>query len=92
MARSMVSGCRTYVVKTMEETFMMLSKSHGGASGAGLSGITQNHAAYHIWVLTTHERSQYLAATFAIADMHTESSNAHKELSKADIKRSQDYV
>ena len=92
VARSMVPGCRTDVDKTMEETFMKHSKSHGGASGAGISGITRNHAAYQRWVLTTHERSQYLAATFALADMHTDSSNAHRDQSKAEIKRSQQYV
>ena len=46
VARSMVPGSRTDVDKTMEETFMKHSKSHGGASGAGISGITRNYAAY----------------------------------------------
>ena len=88
----MVPGCRTDVDKTMEETFMKHSKSHGGTSGAGISGITRNNAAYQRWVLTTHERSQYLAPTFAMADMHTCSSNDHRDVSKAEIKRSQQYV
>ena len=92
VARSMVPGCRTDVDKTMEETFMKHSKSHGGASGAGISGITRNNAAYQRWVLTTHERSQYLAATFAMADMHTYSSDVHRDVSKAQIKRSQHYI
>jgi len=67
-------------------------KSHGGAGGAGISGITRNNAAYLRWVLTTHERSQCLAATFAMADMHTYSSDLHRDVSKAEIKRSQHYV
>jgi len=65
VVRSMVPGCCTDVDKTMEETFMKHSKSHGGASGAVIAGITRNNAAYQRWVLTTHE--QYLAATFAMA-------------------------
>ena len=71
VVQSVVPGCPTDVDKTMEETFMRHSKSHGGTSGAGISGITRNNAAYQRWVLTTHVQSQYLAATFAMADMHT---------------------
>ena len=92
VARSMLPACRTDVDKTMEETLMRQSKSHGGASGAGISGITRNNAAYQRWVLTTHERSQYLAATFQIADMMPDSNTAHRDLSKAEIKRNQMYV
>jgi len=33
-----------------------------------------------------------LAATFAMADMHTYSSDEHRDVSKAEIKRSQHYV
>jgi hypothetical protein len=76
----------------MEETFMKHSKSHGGASGAGISRITQNHAVYQRWILTTHERFQYLEASFSIADMIPESTNAHRDISKAEIKRGQEYV
>ncbi len=54
VSNSMVPGCHTDVDKTMEETFMKHYKSLGGASGAGLSVITRNHAAYQRWVLTTH--------------------------------------
>ena len=71
---------------------MKHSKSHGGASGAGNSGITRNNAAYQRWVLTTHEQSQYLAATFAMVDMHTYSSDEHRGVLKAEIKMGQKYV
>ena len=33
-----------------------------------------------------------MAATFAMADMHTYSSDEHRDVSKAEIKRSQHYV
>ncbi len=93
VARSMVPGCRTDVDKTMEETFMKHSKAHGGASGIGLSGIVNNEAAYQRWVLTTHQRSQYVSALFALAGMQLDASNIrHKDLYKAEMKRSQEYV
>ena len=46
VARSMIRGCQADVDKTMEKPFMKNSKSHGGVTGAGISGITRNHAAY----------------------------------------------
>ena len=48
VARFMVPGCCTDVDKTMEGTFMKQSKSYGGTSGGGLSGITRNNAAYQL--------------------------------------------
>ena len=45
LARSSIPGCRTDVDKTMEETSVQQSKSHGGASGKGLSGIKRNYEA-----------------------------------------------
>ena len=60
---------------------MKNTKSKGGA-GVGVSGISQNHAAYQRWVKTTHERSKYLSATFALADMKGEGSETtfHKDV------------
>lgn len=92
VARSMIPGSRTDVDKTMEETFMPHSKSGGGASGAGITGLTRNFSAYQRWVLSTYEHSQYLAAAFSLADMTTDSTDAHKDLSKTEIKRNQEYV
>jgi hypothetical protein len=45
VARSFVPGNRCPVDKTIEETCMKLSKSHGGAGGgsAGLSGLLSNY-------------------------------------------------
>ena len=40
VARSMNPGCCADVDKTWKK-----SKFHGGATGAGISGITRNHAA-----------------------------------------------
>ena len=76
----------------MEETFMKQSKSHGGASGKGLSGITRNYEAYQRWVRTTHGRAKYLAATLSVADMANDSHTHHKDLSKTWIKKGQTYV
>ena len=71
---------------------MKQSKSHGGASGKGLSGIIRNYEAYQRWVRTTHERTKYLAATLSVADMSNESHTHHKDLSKSWIKKGQVYV
>ena len=60
VARSMVPGNRCAVDKTMEETFMKNAKSKGVSGGYGLSGITNNYTAYHIWYRTAHERVRYL--------------------------------
>ena len=85
----MVPGCHTDVDKTMEENFLEQSKSYRGASGAGLSRITRNTAAYQRWVLTTHERSKFLATTFSMADMSDSDTHcANKDTSKAELERS----
>ena len=42
--------------------------------------------------MATYARSQYLETTFSLAAMKPESSRAHKDLSKAEIKRNQEYV
>ena len=88
----MVPGCRTDVDKTMEENFLEQSKSYVGASGATLSGITWNNAAYQQWVLATHDRPKFLA-TFSMADMSgSDTCCAHKDTSKAELERSQQYA
>ena len=87
VVRSNVPGCRTDVDKTMEETFMKHSKSHGGASGSGLSGISRNYRAYQRWVRTIHERAKYLAATHSLADMSNDLHTAPKDLGKSWIKK-----
>ena len=48
VARSMISGTRCDVDKTMEETFMKIAKSNAGAaeSGAGHFGILGNYESY----------------------------------------------
>ena len=52
VARSFVPGNRCPVDKTIEETFMKHSKSHGGTGGgsADLSGLLSNYDAYQRWV------------------------------------------
>ena len=55
LARSFVPGNRCSVDKTIEETFMKHSKSHGGGS-AGLFGLLSNYDAYQRWMGADHER------------------------------------
>ena len=85
VARSFIPGKRCAVDKTLEETFMRHAKSRGG-SGVGIAGITQNPAAYQRWVATTHQRSQYLNATYALVDMHGDQhgQKQHRDLRQAD--------
>ena len=96
VARSLVPGSRCAVDKTIEETFMKHAKSHGGSGGcgAGLTGLLGNFGAYQRWVKTTHERAQFVDATFAIADMQTESPGGrkHKDLRPAQILKSERMV
>ena len=96
VARSMIPGNRCAVDKTMEETFMKNAKSKGGAggSGAGISGISRNPAAYQRWIRTTHERSKYVDATYSMADMLDNSHTAkeHRDLRPAEICRSEEAV
>ena len=92
VARSFIPDNRCSVDKTIEETFMKHAKSHGGAggSGAGLSEILSNYPSYQRWVRTTHERSNYLRATFDMADMWsgTDHGSSHRDLRPAEVKRS----
>ena len=71
MARSFVPGNRCPVDKTIEETFMKHSKSHGGAGGgsAGLSGLLSNYDAYQRWVRAAHERVQIVKGALAMVDV-----------------------
>ena len=85
VARSFIPGNRSAVDKTIEETIMKHAKSHGGAGGVGvgLSGIMTNYQAYQRWIKNTHERSQFVDATFAMADMFSETESQgtkHKDL------------
>ena len=69
VAHSMIPGCRADVDKIIEETFMKNSKSHGRATGAGISGIIRNHTAYQRWMMTTYAGSQFLETTFSLDDI-----------------------
>ena len=68
VARSWIPGSRCAVDKTMEETFMKHAKSKGG-SGTGITGLTTNHAAVQRWVRSTHQRTQFLEATYEEVNM-----------------------
>ena len=46
VARSIITGCSADDDINMEKIFMKNSKSHGRATGAGISGISLNHAAW----------------------------------------------
>ena len=45
VARSIITGCSADDDENMEKIFIKNSKSHGRATGAGISKITRNHAA-----------------------------------------------
>ena len=93
VARSFIPGNRCSVDKTMEETFMKHAKSRGG-SGVGITGITQNHAAYQRWIKTTHQRSHFLSAVYTLADMHNDQygSSKHRDLRAAEINKGEQQV
>jgi hypothetical protein len=96
VARSFVPGNRCPVDKTIEEIFMKLSKSHGGAGGgsAGLSGLLSNSDAYQRWVRAAHERVQFVKGVLAMVDMLADDSDAkkHRDLRITEIERSEANV
>jgi hypothetical protein len=57
-----------FFFKTIEESFMKHSKSHGGAGGgsAGLSDLLSNYDAYQRWVRGAHERVQFVKGALAV--------------------------
>ncbi|MEW8548338.1 MAG: hypothetical protein AB2693_32950, partial [Candidatus Thiodiazotropha sp.] len=96
VARSLIPGNRCPVDKTIEETFMKHSKSHGGTGGcrAGLTGLENDYKAYQRWVKTTHERAQFVEVMFSTADMLSESRDGrkHKHLRPAEVKKGERLV
>ena len=65
MARSFVPGNRCPVDKTIEETFMKHSISHGGGS-AGFSGLLSNYDTYQRWVQAAHEIVQFVILSLSL--------------------------
>ena len=96
VARSLIPGNRCPVDKTIEETFMKYAKSRGGSGGcgAGVIGLVNDPNTYQRWVRTTHERAQYVEATFSMADMLAESrgNKKHRDLRPAEVKKSETMV
>ena len=96
VARSFVPGNRCPVDKTIEETFMKHSKSHGGTGGcgAGLSGLVTDYKAYQRWVKTAHERAQFVEVMLSTADMLSEARDGrkHKDLCSAEVKKVEKLV
>ena len=96
VARSFIPGNRCLVDKTIEETFMKHSKSHGGTGGcgAGLSGLVTDYKADQRWVKTAHERAQFVEVMLSTADMLSEAPGGrkHKDLRPAEVKRGEKLV
>ena len=96
LARFFVPGNRCSVDKTIEETFMKHSRSHGGAGGgsAGLSGLLSNYDAYQRWVRAAHERVQFVKGALAMVDMLADDSEAktHRDMRRTEIERSEANV
>ena len=82
--------------KTIEETFMKHSKSHGGTGGcgAGLSGLVNDYKAYQRWVKTAHERAQFVEVMLSTRDMLSEARDGrkHKDLRPAEVKKGEKLV
>ena len=93
VARSFIPGSRCAVDKTMEETFMRHAKSKGGAGGGsvGISGITQNYAAYQRWIASMSERSKYMEMTKSLAGLRSDINPdvRHRDLRPLEIKKSE---
>ena len=96
VARSFIPGNRCLVDKTIKESFIKHSKSHGGAGGcgAGLTGLVTDYKAYQRWVKTTHERTQFVKVMLSMADMLSESRRGrkHRDLQPAEVEKSEKMV
>ena len=96
VARSFIPGNRCQVDKTIEETFMKHSKSHGGTGGcgAGLSGLATDYKAYQRWVKTAHERAQFVEVMLPTAEMLSEArcGRKHKVLQPVEVKKGEKLV
>ena len=93
VTRSFVPGNRCPVDKTIEETFMKHSISHGGGS-AGFSGLLSNYDAYQRWVRAAHEIVQFVKEALAMVDRLADDSDAkkHRDLRRTEIERSEANV
>ena len=65
VAMSLIPENRCPIDKTIDETFMKQSKSHGGVGGfgAGLTGLVYDYRSYQRRLKTAHERAQFVQAT-----------------------------
>ena len=75
---------------------MKSAKSKGGAGGAstGISGLTQNHAAYQQWVRAMHEQCKYVDVMNKFTNMESHSSQYkyQRELRPIEIKNDEETV
>ena len=97
VARSLVSGSRCAVDKTIEETFMRNAKSHGGAGGsggAGTTGLLTNNGAYQRWVKSYHERTKYVDELLHMTGMSSDDTagRQHKDNGASSIRNSENRV
>ena len=88
VARSLIPGALSAVDKTMEETFMKFSKSHGG-----FSGIFHKFGAYERWCRTTSNRAKYFELMLdmcgLIDDPECPKKGKHRELEQHEIRKSE---
>ncbi|XP_015768310.1 PREDICTED: uncharacterized protein LOC107346954 [Acropora digitifera] len=88
VARSLIPGALRAGDKTMEETFMKFSKSAGG-----FVGLFSMFGAYQRWCRTTSTRAQYFEKMLdmcgLIDDPDCPKAGKHRELERAEIKKSQ---
>ena len=93
VARSFIPGNRCPIDKTIEETFIKHSKSHGGTGGCG-AGLVTGYKAYQRWVKTAHEKAQFVEVMLSTAAMLSEARGGrkHKDLRPAEVKKGEKLV
>ncbi|XP_068202843.1 uncharacterized protein [Palaemon carinicauda] len=91
LLRSNILQALSAVDKTMEETFMRFAKSSGG-----FAGLYSQFGAYQRWCRTTSTRAQFHEKTLEMAclldDPDCPRAGRHRELEKAEIKKSEKAV
>ena len=85
--RSSVSGSRSAVDITIEQTINRHAKSQGG-----IIGFSRNHSAHHRWCNTRHTRASFLQATREMVGMANSECTTLKELRSSQILNTEEEV
>ena len=80
--RSRTAAGRTPVDLTIEQTINRHAKTNGG-----IVGFSRSLPAYYRWLVTRHNRAQYVSAVNQMTEIESKTDENHKEFSTAALKK-----